>query len=246
VADLAALQRRFYELVTTGAPCVDPGLVAGPARLGVYADMYLTRLHDTLAEDYPKLRAALGDDAFHDLVVAYVAALPPRSFTLRDAGAALPAYASTRTDLPPWTADLAALERARVEVFDGPDAIALGRDEVARVPPEEFPELRLAWIPSSLVVELAWAVDELWDEIETETPITEPRIAARRVLVWRRGHRIVHRTLDDDEAELAILVNAQATFAELSARLVALMVAEPEQRVVELLLRWLEAEVLAG
>ncbi|MEO8846161.1 MAG: DNA-binding domain-containing protein [Kofleriaceae bacterium] len=246
MADLATLQRRFYELVTSGAAVVEPDLFTGPPRLGVYADMYLARLHDTLADDYPKLRTALGDEVFHDLVVDYVAVHPPRSFTLRDAGTSLAAYLTTRSDLPPWAADLAALERARIEVFDGHDAVALGRNDVARVAPEAFPDLRLAWVPASVLVTLAWTVDELWDELETDAPVTAPRAAARLVLVWRRDQRIFHRTLDDDEADLAALVTARATFAELSARLVERDATAPEERAVELLVRWLDAEALAA
>ncbi len=246
MGDLATLQRRFYELVTSGAPGSDLDLVAGPPRLGVYADMYRARLHDTLGADYPKLRAALGDDAFRDLVVDYLAMHPPRSFTIRDAGASLAAYLTTRLDLAPWAADLAMLERARVEVFDGPDATPLSRDDVARVAHEAFPDLRLTWIPASMLVTLAWTVDESWDELETGVPATDPRATARLVLVWRRGQRIFHRTLDDDEANLAELVTACATFAELSARLLARGTAEPAHRGAELLLRWIDAEVLAS
>ena len=246
MADLATLQRRFYELVTSGAAGAEPSLLTGPPRLGVYADMYLSRLHDTLVSDYPKLDAALGHTAFHALVVDFVAASPPRSFTLRDAGATLAAYARTRADLPPWVADLALLERARIEVFDGPDATVLARDDVAGVAPEAFPELRLAWVPASMLVTLAWTVDELWDQIESAAPLAAPRPTTRRVLVWRRGVTVFHRTLDDDEAELALLVMARATFAELSERLLEREAEAPEQRVVELLLRWLDAEALAA
>lgn len=247
MADLATLQRRFYALVTSGATVVEPGFVTGPPRLGVYAEMYVARLHDTLAEDYPKLQTLLGDEAFHALVVDYLATTPPRSFTLRDAGDALAAYARARPDLPPWVAELAVLERARVEVFDGADARALTRSDLAGVAPEAFPELRLAWVPASVVLSLACRVDELWDELEAGAGCpAPPRAAPCRVLVWRRGPHILHRTLDDDEAALADLVTACGTFAELAARLVELGVVEPEQRAIELLVRWLDAEVLAA
>ena len=142
--DLATIQRRFYELVTAGEGTIDPELLGSSRRLDVYADAYAGRLHDVLSDDYPKLRAALGEDAFREIATAYVRACPPTSFTVRDAGLALPTHLDTRHDVPPWTADLAALERARVEVFDGPDAPVLTRDALAAVPLERFPELTLA------------------------------------------------------------------------------------------------------
>lgn len=243
MADLATLQRRFYQLVTSGAGVVEPGLIAGPPRLGVYADMYLARLHDTLADDYPKLRASLGATAFHELVASYVRARPPTSFTLRDAGVELPAFLATQSAAP-WAADLATLERARVEVFDAADAIPLSRADLANVPAEEFAELRLSWVPTSAIIALAWTVDELWSAIEDELAIVDPLPAPRVVLVWRRETHVIHRTLDVDEAALAPLVTGGATIAQLSSAL-ADQTDAPEVRIVELLARWIDAEMLA-
>lgn len=244
MADLATIQRRFYELVTAGEGTVEAGLITGAPRLEVYAGSYVARLADILAADHPKLRAALGGEAFHDLAADYVRACPPLSFTVRDAGIRLADYLATRDDLPPWAADLARIERARVEVFDGPDAATLTRDALSQVPIEAFPGVELALVPSSLVVRIAWTVDELWSTIEDEAQNAAPRPCERAVLVWRRELRVVHRTLDDDEAELAQLLARGASAAELSTRLAERATAAPEQRLVELLSRWLEAEAL--
>lgn len=242
--DLAAIQRRFYELVTAGEGAIDAGLLGTSRRLDVYADAYISRLHDVLADDYPKLRAVLGHEAFRELATGYVRARPPTSFTVRDAGISLPAYLATRDDVPPWAADLAALERARVEVFDGADAVVLTRDDLAAVPVEQFPDLELALVPASTVVSLAWTVDELWSAIEDDTEQQAPVSCARRVLVWRRELRILHRTLDPDEAELVPLVGSGASLATVAARLGEVDSCAPEQRMVELLARWIDAEAL--
>ena len=110
-------------------------------------------LHDAIADDYPKLRATIGEDAFHALMSGYLRAHPPRSFTLRDAGLALPEFLRTWSSAPAWAPELAALERARVEVFDGPDATPLTQDEVMALD-AALPELVLRWVPSSVVVPL--------------------------------------------------------------------------------------------
>src|SRR6476620_8270809 len=41
-------------------------------RLDVYANMYFFRLLEVLEDDYPSLRAALGAEAFHNLVTDYL------------------------------------------------------------------------------------------------------------------------------------------------------------------------------
>jgi hypothetical protein len=240
MTDLAALQRQFYDRVVSGEPA--DGLIAS-GDVEVYAGMYTTRLIDAIAEDYPKLRVALGEDRFGDVVARYVRAHPPSSFTLREAGAALAAFLRESELAPPWAADLAALERARVEVFDGPDAEPLTQEAVAALG-EALPELGLAWVPASVVVPLAWTVDDLWSAIEDEQPFEEPRAEARVVLAWRRDLSVLHRTLDADEGRLAPMIAQGASFAVVCEVLGELHGDAASGRAVELLLRWLGAAAL--
>lgn len=240
--DLALLQRQFYDRVVAGEPAA--GLI-GTGDVDVYARMYRSRLYDALAGDYPKLRTALGDERFGAAVAAFFAAHPPRSFTLRDAGLDLPGFLRGDPSAPPWAADLAALERARVEVFDGPDAAPLVHDEVAALG-DQLPALVLSWVPSSVIVPLAWTVDDLWSAIEDGAPPGEPSEVARTVLVWRRDVAVLHRTLDPDEARLAAPIARGAVFADLCETLGELHGDAASARVVELLVRWLSAAAVTG
>jgi hypothetical protein len=248
MADLARLQQQFYDRVVGQTPeaSADPGdgELISSGDLAIYAGMYASRLHDTLADDYPKLRAALGDDRFGELVAHYLRAHPPTSFTLRDAGLALERFLRAGELAPPWAADLAALERARVEVFDGPDAAPLTQDAVAALG-DALPGLLLAWVPSSVVVPLAWTVDDLWSAIEDGAPHPEPVAEPRVVLVWRRDVAVLHRTLDADEGRLAPRLAQGVAFAEACEVLGELHGEAASARAVELLLRWLAAVVLA-
>lgn len=240
MADLAALQRQFYQRVVSGEAA--DGLIAS-GDVEVYAGMYTTRLIDAIAEDYPKLRAALGEDCFGDVVARYVRAHPPWSFTLREAGAALPAFLRETELAPAWAADLAALERARIEVFDGPDAEPLTQ-EVAAALGDALPELALAWVPASVVVPLAWTVDDLWSAIEDDQPSIEPVEEVRVVLAWRRDLSVLHRTLDADEGRLAPMIAQGTSFAAVCEVLGELHGDAASGRAVELLLRWLGAAAL--
>ncbi|MBP8809754.1 MAG: putative DNA-binding domain-containing protein [Kofleriaceae bacterium] len=238
---LAALQARFLALVTTGRG--DPRGLLASGELGIYAHAYGARLLEALRGDHPKLEAALGAAQFATLIEGYVAARPPSSFTLRDYGIDLPGWLAT-ADAPPWAADLARLERARVEVFDAADQVALSRDEVAALPPEALAALPLRWLAASAVVPLAWTVDDTWSDLEDDVAPRPPTPTARVVLVWRRDLAVIHRTLEADEAALASAVAAGVTFAE-ACEVVARFTDEPAARAIELLLRWLEAEALA-
>jgi hypothetical protein len=244
VADLATLQRQFVDRVTGRAGAFPEGLVAS-GDLDIYTRMYASRLIDALADDYPKLRIALGEDAFIAAAEAYLRDHPPHSFTLREAGVGLAAHLRADAEAPPWAADLAALERARLEVFDGPDATPLAQDTAIALG-AELPELVLAWVPSSVVVPIGWAVDDLWSAIEDDQPAFEPAAEPRVVLVWRRDISVLHRTLDPDEAELAPAIAAGARFAELCEVLGAAHGEAAGERAAELLLRWIAAEAIVA
>lgn len=243
MADLARLQQQFYDRVVDPAGSAPEAELIASGDIDVYARMYASRLYDTLADDYPKLRVALGDERFGEVVAQYLRAHPPSSFTLRDTGVALESFLRGSDVAPGWAADLAALERARVEVFDGRDATPLAQDEVAALG-DELPGLALAWVPSSVVVPLAWTVDDLWSAIEDGTDTVEPVAEPRVVLVWRRDVAVLHRTLEADEAQLAPQLASGARFSEICSVLGELHGDEASARAVELLLRWLQAEAL--
>jgi hypothetical protein len=99
-------------------------------------------------------------------------------------------------------------------------------------------------VPASVVVPLAWTVDDLWSAIEDEQPTTEPVEEARVVLAWRRDLSVLHRTLDADEGRLAPMIAQGTSFAALCEVLGELHGDAASGRAVELLLRWLGGAAL--
>ncbi|HEY7376372.1 MAG TPA: DNA-binding domain-containing protein, partial [Polyangia bacterium] len=152
---LADAQARFLALCTArdsvaaiaardaAARAAIDAMIAGDARLpavdrlDVYATMYFVRLHDVLRDEFPRTAAVLGGEAFHGLVTDYLVACPPNRPSLREAGARLPDFLARHAlaGARPWLAELARLERARTEVFDGPDARPLALDDLRGVAP---------------------------------------------------------------------------------------------------------------
>lgn len=216
--------------------------VAPATRLRVYANAYRSRLGGALDKDYPKLRALLGGEAFVAMGRAYLAAHPPSDFSLREAGAKLPRFLFELPDRNFAHVDLARLERARVEAFDGKDALVLTREAVAALPPEEFPGLRLRLVPTASFVLMTTNADDVWDAIESRAPIPARADTPRTVLVWRRDITVVHRTLEQDEVSLLHRVEGGGTFAQMCELLAGR--ADATERAIALLLRWLDAEIL--
>jgi len=240
---LADVQRRLWRLITAPegvAPVLaedgDPRgrnlevwltgdrALGAVRRLDVYANAYFLRIHDCLKQDYGALSAALGAEAFHDLATAYLLAHPPRHPSLRFAGVALanflaadPAAAPFRRRWP-WAADLARLEWALVDAFDAADEPSLQREDLARLPVDRWPALRLRFHPSLRLLRLSWPVQVLRGAWERGEPLPPVEAAAATVGVWRCGERVVFRTVPPLEATLLASACAGVGFGALCER----------------------------
>lgn len=178
-------------------------------RVGVYASAYFERIRGVLEEDFPGLRAALGEAAFRDLATSYLAVHPPRHFSLRYAGARLTGFLETHAAAAPfrrrfgWCADLAGLEWALAEAFDARDSGTARRADLAPVAPERWAELELQLTPSVQLIDALWAVQPMRrlyeaDELD-ERSASETRAKRAAICVWRDRERVFHRELDASE-----------------------------------------------
>ena len=130
-------------------------------RLEIYSRSYWFRVLDSLYDDFPGLRAVLGERAFHRLSRAYLAECPSRSFTLRNLGSRLedwlrsnPRYAGSRH---PLALDMVRLEWAHIEAFDKAAAKVLGPEDLL----ELGPRFRAALQPFIRLLALQYPVDDL-------------------------------------------------------------------------------------
>jgi hypothetical protein len=131
-------------------------------RLEIYNRQYWFRLLDCLYEDYPGLRAVLGDARFLRLAVAYLERHPSRSPLLRNLGDRLADFLAAE---PEWThpheavaLDMARLEWAQIVAFDGARKPAASLAKLAGLPPERI-FLRLQ--PFASLLALKHPVDEV-------------------------------------------------------------------------------------
>src|SRR6266481_6464201 len=130
-------------------------------RLEIYSRSYWFRVLDSLYDDFPGLRAVLGQRTFHQLSRAYLADCPSRSFTLRNLGSRLadwlernPQYAGDRFAL---ALDMVRLEWAHIEAFDNEARKVLGPEDLL----ELGPEFRASLQPYIQLLALQYPVDDL-------------------------------------------------------------------------------------
>jgi hypothetical protein len=173
-------------------------------RLEIYSRSYWSRVIDCLRDDFPGLRAALGQRAFHRLSRAYLVARPSGSFSLRNLGAGLekwlrenPQYAGRHLDL---ALDMARLEWAHIEAFDGPERNPLGPDDLL----EFGPELKLDLQPHLTLLEVRYPVDDLRLAVNANAIRRYRRLKPQLIhlAVYRAADSVWYRRLDAGEYRL--------------------------------------------
>jgi hypothetical protein len=163
-------------------------------RLDIYREMYLLRMEEALATDYPALKHFLGDDEFMRLVARFVGVYPSRSYTLNRLGDHLPEFVATLDDLPKqeFCHDLARLEFALTMVFDEAETAPLSPEAVRAVPQEAWETARLKPIAAFRLLEFNYPVSQYLGGVDEENPY--PRLARKKtwVVAYRRNFQ-VHR-----------------------------------------------------
>jgi hypothetical protein len=135
-------------------------------RLEIYNRQYWFRVLSGMIEDFPGLRAVLGERRFEEMAKAYLCDHPSRSFTLRNLGSRLEAWVHKH---PKWAGakqklalDIVRLEWADVEAFDGKAEPALRPEDLSGT---AGPNLRLKLQPYIQLLDLRYPVDDLLLEV---------------------------------------------------------------------------------
>jgi hypothetical protein len=218
---------------------------------GVYRNAYVARLAEILGNDYELTHTYLGDAGFARLVRTYIDANPSDQRNARWFGRHLPEFA--RNVMPfanhREVGEIAALEKALSDAFDGPDAEPLSITELATVPTEDWPRLTFQPHPTAIRLTFDTNAAAIWSALKAET---EPPKPARlpepqALLVWRQAFMARFRPLEAEEAMMwneavkgvrfGVLCEMVATFAGED---------EAELRAATYLKGWIDSGLLAG
>ena len=161
-------------------------------RLEIYNRVYWFRILSSLAEDFPGLRAVIGQRRFDKLLVAYLTDCPSESFTLRNLGSRLERWLQKHPEFTPGrerlALDMVRLEWSDIDVFDSAELPSLKADDLGRLGEDPIFHLQ----PYLRLLDLAYPVDELLLQVrENEEP--ENDIASNVVIEHefrRRSRRL--------------------------------------------------------
>jgi Putative DNA-binding domain len=130
-------------------------------RLEIYNRQYWFRILDSFYEDYPGLRAVLGDSVFLRMAETYLTHFPSRSWTMRNLGSGIVRFLTRE---PHWAKkkqtlalEVARFEWAQIEAFDAASKPPLNFEALEIASPNE---LRLGLQPHVQLLALTYPVDD--------------------------------------------------------------------------------------
>ena len=212
-------------------------------RLAIYANAYHTRLLECLGEVFPMLKRTLGEDGFEGLAFGYLQEYPSRSYTLNELGRHFAGYleesrplldepsaelsGATKTDRPPveedwprFLIDLARLEWAIYEVFDGPgvEGVALlDADQLLAIPAERWPEAKLIPVVCLELLATRFPVNEYYTALrksKSDEVVPVPAPADSFVALTRRDYVVRRYALSKTQFHLLRGLKEQRSVGE--------------------------------
>lgn len=257
VSRLPQIQGDFQQYLLDGdSAAIEPHLVTTArvpiaTRLAIYGDGYVSRLIEALAANFPVLSELLGETDFQTLGTAYVRSYPSPFFSIRCYGNALADFlaADSRYAGAPVLAELARWEWAMTEVFDAADEDPIRVDDLARILPEQWSDLRFEWHPSIRRMALAWNAPQIWKAVSDHKEPPEVALQPEPVewLLWRQDLRTWFRSLSPAEATALDAARTGQPFGELCAMLSATVGEEQAPaRAAGFLREWVESGLMTA
>ncbi|GID08086.1 DUF2063 domain-containing protein [Pseudomonas sp. 008] len=166
---------------------------ADPAsRFAVYRNNVQSSLINALAVSYPVVMQLVGDEFFRAMAGLYVQSCPPQSPLINDYGKDFAEFIDSFEPAAsvPYLADMARLERLRVQAYHAADAQPLSHEQIATVlsDPQALSELTVGLHPSLNLLASAFAVVAIWAEHQQDSTLAGMDLShGQNALVLRNG-----------------------------------------------------------
>ena len=194
MSSLKDLQESFQRGILAGddtilAEIKDSAKEERKVLFGVYRHAYVARLAEVLADDYEQLHAYLGDAGFAKFAKSYIAAHPSDRKSARDFGRHVPEFLKADAGFAkhPELAEIARLEKALADAFDGPDAETLKLAKLAEIAPELWAKLIFTPHPTAIRLTFTTNAADIWSALREDTAPPTARLLPepQAILVWR-------------------------------------------------------------
>ena len=197
---LRDLQRAFAaHLSGEDQPALIAEIAPAATRLRIHRHHMLDSLASALAATFPTVQAVVGADFFGGLARAFIGQSLPGQPVLAEYGAGFAAFIAGHDacrDLP-YLADVARLDWALNLAFHAPAGGRLTAADLAAMPADQLPSLRLGLAPGTVLVASPYPVDRIW-------AASQPGAAADPVDLATGSVRLLVLRRPDDSAFVAL------------------------------------------
>jgi hypothetical protein len=234
---------------SSAAGALLPALVRSDARvlerIALYRGNVSAAWEKALANAYPVVRALVGEEFFGGLARAYGRAHPSVSGDLNGFGARFADFIDgfEHTRSLPYLGDVAALEWSVHTAHYAADPVALTRERIAALPPDELLMAHFALHPACAWLRSRFPIATIWLAHQPQATVGLPDSLDRGelALVVRPRWRV--EVLISSSGELAALARLREG-ADVEAAITAGLQADPEFAFPKALVRWLDCSVL--
>lgn len=220
---LKELQKNFKHHLVSGddnilSEIVGTKELSNVDRLAIYGNAYYARLEEVLEGDFEAIHTLLGDEEFSILCRRYTDAHPSKYFSVRWFGQYMAEFLRTVTPYSehPYLFEMATFEWRFTDAFDAEDSVAITETDVAQIPVESWPALKIIFHPSVSWFTYGWSILPVWKAIkdEVEIPVLQKLDKPETCMVWRQGLITKYRTLESNEFLLARAVAENKSFSD--------------------------------
>jgi hypothetical protein len=188
--------------------------------LRVYQNNYRAQLVACLEDSFARTRDWIGEEAFHQAVVAHVERVPPSSWTLDAYPRDFPATLALLYPDDSEVAELGWIECALGEAFVGPDVPAVAADGLGAI---DWDRAVLHFTPTLDLGPLSTNVAAIWTTLAAgeAPPAVELLPEPGAILVWLQDQVSRFRAIDQIEQQALLAARAGLSFADLCEAMVA-------------------------
>ena len=172
-------------------------------QLGVYVNAYRYRLNDVVAEDYPALRAYLGEERFNNIIWDFVNSETSTHFNIGRFALKLPGYLASRLPKDSFAYELCQLETAIAQLADEQESAPLMPEHLAGLTPEKLMETVLHPRRALQIMAFSYPVNAYYRAVMDDKSPKKPRRKASYTAVFR--HEDVIWRMDLEAQEYALL-----------------------------------------
>lgn len=189
------------------------GASAAPG-LRVYQNNYRAQLAACLEDSFARTRDWIGEEAFHQAIVAHVERVPPSSWTLDAYPRDFPATLALHYPDDPDVAELAWIDCALGEAFVGRDVFSVDADALGAI---DWDRAVLHFTPTLDLGPLSTNATAIWIALAAgEMPPAVERLPEPgAILVWRQDQVSRFRAIDQIEQQALLAARSGLSFAEL-------------------------------